>query len=48
MLRDIDPVEFVRKLLADLYEKRFYGSVELKFEHGLIVLIRKTETIRPS
>jgi hypothetical protein len=48
MLRTFDSVEFVKKLVADLREKRFYGSLELKFEDGLLVLIRKTETIRPS
>ena len=35
------------QMLADLQEKRFYGSVEIKFEAGRVVLVRKTETIKP-
>lgn len=35
------------QLLADLKHQRFYGSVEIKFEAGRVVLVRKTETIRP-
>jgi hypothetical protein len=34
--------------LDDLERQQFYGSVELKFEAGRIVLIRKTETIKPN
>ena len=34
-------------LLADLERERFYGSVEVKFEAGKVVLLRKTETIKP-
>ncbi len=48
MLRVIDTIGFVRDLVIDLYQKRFYGSLELKFEQGVVVLIRKTETIKPS
>lgn len=35
------------RLLADLEKQRFYGSVEVKFESGRVVLVRKTETIKP-
>jgi hypothetical protein len=35
-------------LLADLQRQRFFGSVELKLEAGTVVLIRKTETIKPN
>lgn len=35
------------RLLADLEHQRFYGSVEIKFEAGRVVLVRKTETIKP-
>jgi hypothetical protein len=38
----------VGKLLADLERQRFFGSLELKLEAGRVVLIRKTETIKPS
>lgn len=34
-------------VLHDLESRRFYGSVELKYEAGQIVLLRKTETIKP-
>ena len=34
-------------LLAELEQSRFYGSVEIKFEAGRVVLLRKTETIKP-
>jgi hypothetical protein len=35
-------------LLTDLQRQRFFGSIELKLEAGHVVLIRKTETIKPS
>ena len=35
------------QLLADLEKQRFYGSLEIKFEAGKVVLLRKTETIKP-
>ncbi len=35
------------KLLKELEHKHFYGAVELKFESGHVVLIRKTETLKP-
>jgi hypothetical protein len=37
----------ISKLTGDLERSRFYGSVELKFEDGRLVLIRKTETFKP-
>jgi hypothetical protein len=36
------------ELLRDLERIRFYGSLELKFENGRLVLVRKTETIKPN
>lgn len=38
----------IEKLLNQLERQQFYGSLELKLEHGQIVLIRKTETIKPN
>jgi len=38
----------VDNLIADLERQRFFGSVELKLEAGRVVLIRKTETIKPN
>lgn len=41
-----------RTLIADLVDElergRFFGSLELKFEAGQVVLVRKTETIKPN
>lgn len=39
---------YLKNLFAQLERQEFYGSVELKFEAGRIVLIRKTETIKPN
>ncbi len=33
--------------LRELETSRFYGSVELKFEAGHVVLLKKTETLKP-
>ena len=38
----------VGKLLTDLEQQKFFGSLELKLEAGRVVLIRKTETIKPN
>jgi hypothetical protein len=38
----------VEDVLAELAKSRFYGTVEVKFEAGLPVLLRKTETIKPT
>ena len=40
-------MQTVINVLHDLESHRFYGSVELKYEAGQIVLLRKTETIKP-
>jgi hypothetical protein len=34
-------------VLAALQRERFFGSIEMKFEAGRVVLLRKTETIKP-
>ena len=34
-------------LLRDLRMARFFGYLELKFEPGRVVLVRKTETLKP-
>jgi hypothetical protein len=41
-------LEKSHKLLAELEAARFYGSLELKYEAGRVVLIRKTETFKPT
>ena len=38
----------VNDLLRSLEQSRFFGTLELKFEAGRVVLIRKTETMKPS
>jgi hypothetical protein len=35
-------------LLVQLGRDRFYGSLEIKLEAGRIVLLKKTETIKPT
>ena len=37
----------IDKLLRELEGQRFYGALELKFGSGHVVLIRKTENIKP-
>jgi hypothetical protein len=37
----------VPELTRALEQSRFYGSLELKYEDGRLVLIRKTETFKP-
>ena len=36
----------VQHLLSDLGQKKFFGTLELKYEGGKVVLVRKTETIK--
>ncbi len=36
----------VQQLVTELERQRFYGSLEIKFEGGKVVLLRKTETIK--
>jgi hypothetical protein len=37
----------VPELTNELERSRFYGSLELKYEDGRLVLIRKSETFKP-
>jgi hypothetical protein len=36
------------QLFRQLEQGNFYGSVEVKYEAGRVVLIRKSETLKPS
>ena len=36
----------LEQLLAELTREKFYGTVEVKFESGRVVLVRKTESIK--
>jgi len=38
----------VNELLRNLEQARFYGSVELKYEAGRVVLVRKSESLKLS
>jgi hypothetical protein len=35
------------EIVRELESIRFYGSLEIKFEAGRVVLLKKTETIKP-
>ena len=41
------PVDKLLKILKELIASRFFGIVELRFEDGRVVNIRKTENIKP-
>ncbi len=43
----MDTIEVITRLLRDMEQQRFYGGLEIKFESGHVVLIRKTENIKP-
>jgi hypothetical protein len=34
-------------MVSELERIRFFGSLEIKFEAGKVVLLKKTETIKP-
>jgi hypothetical protein len=38
----------IPQFLEQLRQSRFYGSLEIKLEAGRIVLLKKTETIKPA
>lgn len=40
--------QMISEILHELEQTRFYGSLEIKFEAGHVVLLRKTETIKPN
>lgn len=45
-MNEVDPsVEIV---LREFHRDKLYGSVEVKFEAGSVVLIRRTESIKPA
>ncbi len=39
-------MQVLRRMLEDLSQRRFYGSVTLKFEAGKVVYVRKEETLK--
>ena len=40
-------MQALTEILKELEIAGFYGSLELKFEAGRVVLVRKTETLKP-
>jgi hypothetical protein len=40
-------MQAIADILRDLERIRFFGSIEIKYEAGRVVLVRKTETIKP-
>jgi hypothetical protein len=42
------PRDDLPAILDQLRRGAFYGSLELKFEGGEVVLLKKTETIKPN
>jgi hypothetical protein len=40
-------IQDISELARELEKSHFYGSLELKYEGGRLVLIRKSETFRP-
>ncbi len=37
----------IADLIRELEKGHFYGSLELKYENGRLVLVRKSETYKP-
>lgn len=42
----MDPA--VTMLLKEFVQDRLYGTIEVKFEAGRVILIRRTESIKPA
>jgi len=40
--------EFIPELIAELKRGRFWGSLQIDFQNGEVLLIRKTETLKVS
>ena len=43
----MDTIAVITKLLRDLEQRRFYGGLEIKFESGRVIYIRRIETLKP-
>jgi hypothetical protein len=42
------PMQSTIETLHALERLRFFGTLEIKFEAGMVVLLKKTETIKPA
>lgn len=40
-------MEDIAKLLQEVRQTHFWGSIQLDYQDGALVLIRKTETLKP-
>jgi hypothetical protein len=38
----------IQKVVTELETRRFFGTLEIKFEAGRVVLLRKSETLKPN
>jgi len=46
--RSVRSTDEAVQLVRSLGEQRFFGSLEVKYEGGRVVLMRKTETMKPA
>lgn len=47
-MNESEPMESTIETPSELGRSRFFGTLEIKFEAGRVVLLRKTETIKPT
>jgi hypothetical protein len=47
-VNESEPMHSTIETLCELERQRFFGTLEIKFEAGRVVLLRKTETIKPT
>jgi hypothetical protein len=47
-VNESEPMQTTIQTLCELERVRFFGTLEIKFEAGRVVLLRKTETIKPT
>jgi hypothetical protein len=45
--REGNSMSQVEKLLREIEQARFWGSLQVDFQNGQVTLIRKTETFKP-
>lgn len=38
----------IEEILREIEESRFYGALEIKFEKGIPVILKKSQNIKPS
>jgi hypothetical protein len=47
-MNETEPMQSTIETLCELERHRFFGAIEIKFEAGRVVLLRKSETIKPA